>query len=79
MHMVCEEKKGWIKVKVVMGGLNGFMTQLGRLTDARKVFNSMIQRNGCSWTSLISHYFSCEIIEEALHLFDQMPEINVIS
>nr|KYP62788.1 Pentatricopeptide repeat-containing protein At1g09410 family [Cajanus cajan] len=54
-------------------------TKVGLLDEARRVFDSMTQRNAFSWTSLVSGYFSCGRIEEALHLFDQMPGRNVVS
>ncbi|KAJ0987545.1 hypothetical protein J5N97_005901 [Dioscorea zingiberensis] len=45
----------------------------GRLSDARKVFDEMPQRDPCSWNTLIAGYSNANNLVEARRLFDDMP------
>ncbi|RVW60601.1 Pentatricopeptide repeat-containing protein [Vitis vinifera] len=48
--------------------------RLGRVEEARRVFNEMIQRDVVSWNSMINGR-----IEEAREVFESMTERNVVS
>ncbi|KAK9112593.1 hypothetical protein Scep_020112 [Stephania cephalantha] len=51
----------------------------GRLCEARRVFDSMTDRNTVTWNSLISGYVQNREIASARKLFDEMPERDVVS
>lgn len=53
----------------------------GRINKAKEVFDQMPERNGFSWTSLISGYFRLGKVDDAVELFGRMPasEKNAIT
>ncbi|CAK9174299.1 unnamed protein product [Ilex paraguariensis] len=51
----------------------------GHLTDARKLFDEMTQRNPFSWNAMIEGYMKVEDKEELLGLFYSMPHKNDFS
>ncbi|KAF8007008.1 hypothetical protein BT93_K1111 [Corymbia citriodora subsp. variegata] len=59
------------------------MTKLGkegRIVEARKLFDEMDVRDEIAWTTLISAYIKCRLIEEARRLFDRVDaKKNVVT
>ncbi|KAG6593380.1 Pentatricopeptide repeat-containing protein, partial [Cucurbita argyrosperma subsp. sororia] len=53
------------------------LTKLGRLTEARDVFESMSQRDSVSWNSMIAGYAQNGLLREAKALFDAFRGKNV--
>ncbi|EFJ15108.1 hypothetical protein SELMODRAFT_118756 [Selaginella moellendorffii] len=53
--------------------------QHGHLSDARRIFDSMLERNVVSWNSMISAYAKLSYLEDAEDLFVRMPERSVAS
>ncbi|KAI3421565.1 uncharacterized protein J3R85_012065, partial [Psidium guajava] len=52
----------------------------GRIVEARKVFDEMAVRDEIAWTTLISAYIKCGLIEEARKLFDRIDaKKNVVT
>lgn len=47
-------------------------SKCGRIMDARRVFDGMVERNVVSWTSMIDGYGKNGIPQEALRLFSEM-------
>ncbi|OAY52266.1 pentatricopeptide repeat-containing protein At1g62260, mitochondrial [Manihot esculenta] len=54
-------------------------TRMGRINDARALFDKMEQRNTVSWNSMISGYVKRGEITKARKLFDEMPKRDVVS
>ncbi|ESQ50606.1 hypothetical protein EUTSA_v10022616mg [Eutrema salsugineum] len=54
-----------------------FYSALGRIREARKVFDEMPERDGFTWTTMISAYRHVLDMDSANHLANQMPEKNV--
>ncbi|KAE8037377.1 hypothetical protein FH972_009966 [Carpinus fangiana] len=61
----------------VGGGLVDMYAKCGCLESARRVFESLMEQNAVSWTSLISGYAQFGLEEEALILFNQMRKAPV--
>lgn len=53
--------------------------KLGKLQDARKVFDHMPNKDVTSWNSIVAGYFQNNQPGEAQILFDQMPFRNLVS
>ncbi|KAM1717758.1 hypothetical protein ACFX11_025556 [Malus domestica] len=53
------------------------LSQLGRLTDARQVFERMPQRDSGSWNTMISGYIQNGHLNKAQELFDSFRDKNV--
>ncbi|KAM0951890.1 putative tetratricopeptide-like helical domain superfamily, DYW domain-containing protein [Dioscorea sansibarensis] len=51
--------------------------KVGRLFDARKVFDAMPYRDVVSYSSLVSAYAKCGLETDALELFDEMRESGI--
>ncbi|KAJ6709410.1 hypothetical protein OIU74_010502 [Salix koriyanagi] len=65
---------------VLLNALLDMYVKCGCLSDARKVFDGFFFRaNSTSWNTMISGYFKEGLVEEAVSLFDQMPDRNVVS
>ncbi|KAA0053867.1 pentatricopeptide repeat-containing protein [Cucumis melo var. makuwa] len=62
---------------------NWLITKLGKegkIREARKVFEEMLDRDVVSWTAVITGYIKCGMIEEAKTLFDRNDAIkNVVT
>ncbi|KAL4031437.1 hypothetical protein IC575_009715 [Cucumis melo] len=62
---------------------NRLITKLGKegkIREARKVFEEMLDRDVVSWTAVITGYIKCGMIEEAKTLFDRNDAIkNVVT
>ncbi|WOK93184.1 pentatricopeptide repeat-containing protein [Canna indica] len=50
------------------------LSKCGALRDARRLFDSMPQRDICSWNTLIAGYSASGDLDEARRLFDRMPD-----
>ncbi|KAG6786196.1 hypothetical protein POTOM_007791 [Populus tomentosa] len=65
---------------VLLNALLDMYVKCGCLSDARKVFDGIFLRaNSTSWNTMISGYFKEGLVEEAVNLFNQMPDRNVVS
>ncbi|KAJ7528130.1 hypothetical protein O6H91_16G085400 [Diphasiastrum complanatum] len=63
---------------IVIGNTLVYMyAKCGSELDARKVFNTMPQRNVFSWTAIISIYANHGQGEEAINLFQQMKQTGI--
>ncbi|CAN8295357.1 unnamed protein product [Cochlearia groenlandica] len=57
--------------------LIGFYSALGRIKDARKVFDEMSERDDIAWTSMVFAYIQVMDMYSAFSLANHMPEKNV--
>ncbi|CAK7347031.1 unnamed protein product [Dovyalis caffra] len=65
---------------VLLNALLDMYVKCGCLSDARKVFDGIFLRaNSTSWNTMISGYCKEGLMEEAVNLFNRMPERNVVS
>uniref|UniRef100_A0A2N9EDY3 Pentatricopeptide repeat-containing protein n=1 Tax=Fagus sylvatica TaxID=28930 RepID=A0A2N9EDY3_FAGSY len=52
----------------------------GRIGDARRVFDQMCERDVVTWTTVITGYIKCGMVEEARRLFDRVDaKKNVVT
>lgn len=54
-------------------------SQLGRLADARRVFDQMSERTVASWNAMVAAYYRWSEFDSANSLLGMMPEKNVVS
>ncbi|XP_058067950.1 pentatricopeptide repeat-containing protein At2g35030, mitochondrial-like [Magnolia sinica] len=47
------------------------LSREGKISDARRLFDEMPERDVVTWTALISGYIKCGLIKEARRLFDE--------
>ncbi|KAI4344911.1 hypothetical protein L6164_012092 [Bauhinia variegata] len=68
---------------VEMKESNYLISQLcrgGRIDDARKVFEEMVERDSILWTTMITGYIKCGMMNEARKLFDRVDaKKNVVT
>ncbi|CAH2038781.1 unnamed protein product [Thlaspi arvense] len=57
--------------------LIGFYSALGRIREARKVFDEMPERDYVTWSAMVSAYRQVLDMDSAICLANQMPEKNV--
>ncbi|XP_044466496.1 pentatricopeptide repeat-containing protein At1g05750, chloroplastic-like [Mangifera indica] len=57
--------------------ISGLM-RIGRVSEARKVFDEMPERDVASWSAMVSGYSQCGVGVEALRVFRDMVEAMVI-
>eukprot|EP01018_Ginkgo_biloba_P007733 Gb_22896 [translate_table: standard] len=69
LHM---NESGFIPDRLLGNTLVNMFNKCGSLVDARRVFDEMPERDGCSWTLMIAGYSKHGLAEEALRLFRQM-------
>ncbi|XP_059067511.1 pentatricopeptide repeat-containing protein At2g22070 [Cryptomeria japonica] len=62
---------------IVQNKLINMYAKCGSLVDARKVFDEMTERDGCSWNVMIAAYRKLGCPREALALFYQMQRTGV--
>ncbi|KAF5751031.1 Mitochondrial editing factor 9 isoform 1 [Tripterygium wilfordii] len=55
------------------------LIRTGRFTEARLVFDKMVNRTIVSWNSMIGGYVKRREIAKARKLFDEMPERDIVS
>lgn len=53
-------------------------SKCGSLTMARKIFDTMPQKNVICWTSMVSGYVNCGKLDEARELFDRSPVRDLV-
>ncbi|EXC19411.1 hypothetical protein L484_004126 [Morus notabilis] len=58
--------------------INGYL-KLGRLEDAVRMFDGMVDRDVVSWSSMVDGYCKAGRIVDARDLFDRMPDRNVVT
>lgn len=58
--------------------ISGYL-KMGRLEDAVRVFDHMVERDVVSWTSMVDGYCKIGRIVDASGLFRRMPERNVVT
>ncbi|XP_019151695.1 PREDICTED: putative pentatricopeptide repeat-containing protein At1g77010, mitochondrial isoform X1 [Ipomoea nil] len=51
----------------------------GQISDARKLFDEMPERNYFTWNTLLEGYMKCGMISDSLRLFSIMPQKNDFS
>ncbi|KAF3772370.1 Pentatricopeptide repeat-containing protein [Nymphaea thermarum] len=54
-------------------------SNLGRLEDARKLFDESTRRNIVSWNAMLTGYAKVGDVESARQMFDEMPQRDVVS
>ncbi|CAA6673921.1 unnamed protein product [Spirodela intermedia] len=65
--------------RVCANSLIVMYSQLGRLADARRVFDQMGDRTVASWNAMIAAYYRRSDLDSADSLLQMMPEKNVVS
>ncbi|XP_055829072.1 pentatricopeptide repeat-containing protein At4g02750-like [Solanum dulcamara] len=55
------------------------LARQGKLQQARKVFDEMLQRDVVSWNSMITAYWQNGYLDESKKLFVSMPEMTVVT
>lgn len=76
----CAIAKGMYKEDVHVGtSLINMYSRCGKVSDARIVFNMMLNRNTVTWTSMISGYANCGLGEEAILLFRSMKQRRIFA
>ncbi|KAF5768182.1 putative tetratricopeptide-like helical domain superfamily [Helianthus annuus] len=63
----------------VQTALIDFYSSVGRIFDARQVFDEMTERDVFAWTSMVSVHARAGDLVSAKKLFDEMPERNFAS
>ncbi|KAF5477413.1 hypothetical protein F2P56_004053 [Juglans regia] len=58
--------------------INGFL-KVGKLEEASRVFEVMVERDLVSWSSMVDGYCKAEKIVDARNLFDIMPDRNIVT
>ena len=51
----------------------------GKINTACYVFDKLLRRDVVTWNAMIAGYAQKGYVNEALDLFDKMPEQNVVS
>ncbi|KAK9166660.1 hypothetical protein Scep_001851 [Stephania cephalantha] len=64
-------------VKFVNNNLISVYVRMGKLFDARKVFDEMPERNIVSWTAILNGYLKLGGDDEVLELFNELIEVGV--
>ncbi|KAJ0024496.1 hypothetical protein Pint_09189 [Pistacia integerrima] len=64
---------------IVGNGLINMYAKCGHLVFARRVFNSLTERNIISWTAMITAFSQNGDVEKAWDCFNKMPERNLIT
>uniref|UniRef100_A0A0E0K127 Uncharacterized protein n=1 Tax=Oryza punctata TaxID=4537 RepID=A0A0E0K127_ORYPU len=54
-------------------------SKVGRVEDARRVFDQMTIRDSVSWTSMIAGYCRANMLNDAVQVFDMMPVQDAIA
>ncbi|KAH9310930.1 hypothetical protein KI387_025965, partial [Taxus chinensis] len=75
-HMI---KVGFESGVYVVNCLIDMYAKCGKIEDARQVFDKGLERDTCSWTTMISGYANSSSMEDARELFDKMPDRSLVS
>ncbi|KAG9154028.1 hypothetical protein Leryth_000536 [Lithospermum erythrorhizon] len=70
-------KLGFVEDLILRNGLVHFYGEMGFVSDARKVFDEISDRDVVSWTTMIDGYVKAELNDEALEVFKLMCEGGV--
>ncbi|KAD6796230.1 hypothetical protein R6Q59_019952 [Mikania micrantha] len=76
LHVVVAKYCGNSKL-FLDNNLISMYVKIGRLTDARKVFDQMLERNVVSWTAMLGGYLKYGFEEECLRLFMDFVECGI--
>uniref|UniRef100_A0A2N9I6P5 Pentatricopeptide repeat-containing protein n=1 Tax=Fagus sylvatica TaxID=28930 RepID=A0A2N9I6P5_FAGSY len=71
------QKVGLLQVICVCNALLSMFGKCGRMDDARRIFDDMLQRDSVSWNSLISGYTENGFSSQALEVFFQMHDLSL--
>uniref|UniRef100_A0A2N9FRN0 Pentatricopeptide repeat-containing protein n=1 Tax=Fagus sylvatica TaxID=28930 RepID=A0A2N9FRN0_FAGSY len=71
------QKVGLLQVICVCNALVSMFGKCGRMDDARRIFDDMLQRDSVSWNSLISGYSENGFSSQALEVFFQMRDLSL--
>ncbi|KAL4030477.1 hypothetical protein IC575_008714 [Cucumis melo] len=69
-------KKGFESHLFVQTALVDFYSKLEKLSEARKVFDEMCERDAFAWTTMVSALARVGDMDTARKLFEEMPERN---
>ncbi|KAL5579533.1 hypothetical protein UlMin_011975 [Ulmus minor] len=72
-------KSGFLGNKIVQTCLLDMYVKCGFVSDARAVFDGMVDTDVIAWTAMIYGYTKKGMMDEARRLFDKMGQRNVIS
>ncbi|XP_031250567.1 pentatricopeptide repeat-containing protein At5g66520-like [Pistacia vera] len=72
-------KLGWGSYDFVLNGLIHFYASCDCIDPAKKLFDTNVNRDVITWTSLINGYVKSGEVLVARRLFDEMPQKNVVS
>ncbi|KAM0052018.1 putative tetratricopeptide-like helical domain superfamily [Helianthus debilis subsp. tardiflorus] len=67
----------WVQISRVCS--DGVDRCVGRIFDARQVFDEMTERDVFAWTSMVSVHARAGDLVSAKKLFEEMPERNFAS
>ncbi|KAL6633965.1 hypothetical protein ACP70R_026636 [Stipagrostis hirtigluma subsp. patula] len=70
-------RTGFYGYDVIRTSLLDVYTRYGMMGDARKLFDSLTEKNVVSWTALVSGYARAGKVGDAIVLFERMPERDV--
>lgn len=69
-------KMGFELISFCQGALIDMYAKCNCISDARKVFNSMVELDTVAWTTMISGYVQVGMLEEALQVFKDMQRVG---
>ncbi|KAI3909450.1 hypothetical protein MKW92_040322, partial [Papaver armeniacum] len=72
-------KSGFEHFEFVGSSLLNFYATSYEIDEAKKVFDVLHDRNELLWTSMIVGFVHCDLIEDAVELFKEMPIRDVVS
>ncbi|KAI7739346.1 hypothetical protein M8C21_030431, partial [Ambrosia artemisiifolia] len=76
LHVLVAKGVGESRVFLDNNLISGYV-RIGRLTDARKVFDEMSERNVVSWTAMLNGYLKYGYEDEGLRLFMEFVESGI--
>lgn len=75
----CISKHGYESDRFVQNSMIHMYASCGDIAYARKIFDSMSQRNSVSWNSMVDGYAKCGDVNSAQEVFELMPVKDVVS
>ncbi|KAI3680276.1 hypothetical protein L2E82_50501 [Cichorium intybus] len=76
LHAVVSKCRGDSRVFLDNNLISGYV-RMGCVTDARKVFDNMLERNVVSWTAMLGGYLKYGFEDEAMRLFIDFVESGI--